>query len=83
MLYGIIFWWSVCAYRLLKKCFPLCSAQNNASVGFQRSTYTVSEGIGLVEVCIELMGRPLTDVGIVQVVSLSSTAQCKQSNALV
>ena len=43
----------------------------------------MSEGEGLVEVCIELMGRPLTDVGIVQVVSLSGTAQGKQSNALV
>ena len=43
----------------------------------------MSEGEGLVKVCIELMGRPLTDVGIVQVVSLSGTAQGKQSNALV
>ena len=43
----------------------------------------MSEGEGLVEVCIEMMRRPLTDVGIVQVVSLSGTAQGKQSNALV
>ena len=59
-----------------------CSAPNNANVGFQRSAYTVSEGAGLVEVCIELMGGPLTGIGIVQVVSQSGTAEGEQSNAL-
>lgn len=51
-------------------------------VQFEIEEYTASEGVGTLEVCLQLMGGPLMGVGAVQVNSQGGSALGEYPNAL-